>query len=274
VKLFEIYKNIIISETLTEFDKNLFEETVLTEVDTVNLNQLLSESKLLVFEAFGISPSDAGKYFIAGSARLFKNPMLLKYINEVEKMVKKNNPTLVLGDLDVIIPNKKDWDNLYKNYTNIESDFLKKLSKKINKTPEEIKNVFLKYIDNFDKRIYRPGSGGMNLINSDIEVFDVWKPSNMPGYENVKVRPTEEILKNSVKIGGYYYMNVRDIVDYKWQLGREKEKQILKLIGDEIKDVENIKPKPGEDPKKLERRKYVGSEKLFKNIYTILKNKK
>lgn len=263
MKLFEVYKEILI------------EEAILTEVDAVNLNQLLSESNLLVFEAFGIKPSDAGKYFIAGSARLFKNPMLLKYINEVEKLLKKEKSTLVLGDLDVIVPGEEEWKNLYNNYTNVESEFLKKLSQKVNKSPEEIKNIFLKNKDYYDNRIYRPGNGkgGMNFINLDIEAFDIWAPNRLPGYENVKVRSTEETLKNAVKVGGYYYMSVRDVVDYKWQLGREKEEEILKLIGREIKNVENIKSKPGEDPKDLEKRKYGGTEKLFKNIYTILKNK-
>ena len=262
MKLFQVYKEILI------------EEAILTEVDAVNLNQLLSESNLLVFEAFGIKPSDTGKYFIAGSARLFKNPMLLKYINEVERLLKKKESTLVLGDLDVIVPGEEEWKILYNNYTNVESEFLKKLSQKVKKSPEEIKNLFLKNKNNFDKRIYRPGSGngGMNFINLDIEVFDVWDPNRIPGY-NVKVRTTEEIIKNAVKIGGYYYMSVRDVVDYKWQLGREKEEEILKLIGREIRGVENIKIKPNETPKEFEKRKYGGTEKLFKNIYTILKNK-
>jgi len=277
VKLYKTYKDIIYEQRWIKLEKYLSEETILSEIDSVGLNQLLFDAKLLIFDAFGIKPSDTGKYFIAGSARLFKNPKLLKIINEIEKgmgLTDKNRIGLSIGDLDVVVPGKKEWDKLYENYNNVNSEFIIKLSKKIGKSPEEIKNLFLKQDSNWKQGIYRPGNGvgGMNLVDTDIEAFGVWDPSKISG--SIKVRPTKEILSNSVKIGGYYYMSIRDVLHYKWQLKRDKEEGVLNLIGKLFKNIENIKRKPNETEEELEQRKYRGSEKLFKNIYNILGKKK
>jgi hypothetical protein len=266
MKLYETYQNIISDGYWRRLDEYLIGQESINEVDAVNLNQLLNESKFLIFEAFGINPSDGGKYFIAGSARLFKSPNLLKVLNELDKSF-----PLVIGDLDVIIPNKEQWDTLVNNFTNEDSEFLKKLSKKIGE-----KNIPI-VMEKFKKQqesgyvVYRPGKGGLGLTDSDIEVFDEWRPDKVKGGENVRVRTTSEIMSDAVQIGGFYYMNVRDVIDYKWQLNRDKEKEILNLIGKYVKDVDNLKPKEGESPEELEKRKSRGSESLFKNIHRILK---
>ncbi len=99
MKLFEVYESIVSEKVWTRFDDYLANETSLTEIDAVNINELLSEANFLIFEAFGISPSQSGKYFIGGSARLFKNPMLLKVLNK-----KFENFPLSVGDLDIVVP--------------------------------------------------------------------------------------------------------------------------------------------------------------------------
>jgi hypothetical protein len=93
--LYEAYQKMLISESWKKLEEILSNESFVQEIDTVNINDLLSQSRLLIFDAFGIDPSDK-KYFIAGSARLFKNPGLLKVLNKMDK-----NFPLRIGDLDV-----------------------------------------------------------------------------------------------------------------------------------------------------------------------------
>ena len=74
--------------------------------------------------------------------------------------------------------------------------------------------------------IYRPTSDG------SIEVFTEWNPAKAGGqYADTQVRSTEEILQSATPVGGYYYMSFMDIMDYKTKLGREKEKEVVDLIG-------------------------------------------
>lgn len=100
-----------------------------------------------------------------------------------------------IGDLDIIIPNKELW-----------------LKAGLN---EELKNG----------GIYRPTSDG------SIEVFDVWDP-NRGGVEYAKfnVRSTDEILKDATFHDGYFYMSLADIVQYKTNLSRSKEKDVVELF--------------------------------------------
>lgn len=272
MKLYEIYKDVLTSEIWSKLESYLPQDGLITEIDTTNINQLLNEANLLVFEAFGINPSQKGEYFIAGSARLFKNPMLLKVLNQIDKSF-----PLVIGDLDIVVPDKEKWKTLYKNYTDPNSQFLKKLAQKIGE--QNIEGVMNKFEEGwklYGDNIYRPGSSkkGMGLSKNDIEVFSEWRPDLASEGGNVNVRSTDEILKNSVQIGGYNYMSVRDVIDYKWQLSRDKEKEIIDLIGKYIRGIENLKPKYQESPEELEERKHRGAEKLFKNIYNILGKKK
>lgn len=253
MKLYEVYKDIESSKTWARFDEYLHNEGSISEIDAVNINELLNESNLLIFEAFGINPSENGKYFIGGSARLFKNPALLKVLNDLDK-----DFSLSVGDLDVVVPNEEQWKTLYDNYTNKDSEFIKKLGKKIGEKniPTAI-DRFKKQWERFGGKVYRPGKGkdGLGLSKKDIEAFIDWRPDLVKGAKDINVRSTEEILSDSVKLGGRYYMSIYDIFDYKSKLGRKKEEAIVNLL----KKFLNSSQTPQE------------SELLFKNIKNILK---
>ena len=62
-------------------------------------------------------------------------------------------------------------------------------------------------------------------------MFTDWNPAKAGGdYENIKVRSTSDILKDSFQSQGYWFMSLIDIFDYKMKLGRPKEKDILDKI--------------------------------------------
>lgn len=96
MNLTEIYIKEVI---LKEIWKELEEELQLDEVLDAGLSKLLNEADKIVFEKFGIDPSQPGKYFIAGSARLYLFPELREAFNL----------TGTLGDLDIVIPDKNLW---------------------------------------------------------------------------------------------------------------------------------------------------------------------
>lgn len=105
------------------------------------------------------------------------------------------NLTGNLGDLDIIIPDENLW----------------------------VKAGLQKELQNGG--IYRPTQDG------SIEVFTVWDPSKAGGaYADTKVRSTAEIMRGSNSIGGYYYMSLPDVIDYKVKLGRDKEKEVVTLV--------------------------------------------
>lgn len=239
------------SETWSKFDDYLANETSLTEIDATNVNELLKESNVLIFEAFGIEPSQAGKYFIGGSARLFKNPELFKVLNQ-----QFENFPLTVGDLDFVIPGESEWKTLYNNYTNKDSEYLKKVGKIIGeKNIPVVMERFKKQWEQYGGEIYRPGPNGLKLSKKDIEAFTTWRPDLASDAEDgVKVRSTSQILKDAVKVGGRYYMSIYDVFDYKQKLGREKEQAIVQLLGKFL----NSKQTPQE------------SELLFKNIGAVL----
>jgi len=96
-----------------------------------------------------------------------------------------------VGDLDIVIPEAKYW-----------------------------KQAGLE-----GQTLYRPKE------DKSIEAFTEWNPAKAGGeYENVSVRSTSEILKDSFKSQGYWFMSLIDIFDYKMKLGRPKEKDILDKI--------------------------------------------
>jgi len=226
MKLFEVYEDMMFAEVRSKLEE-ILQSGLFQEEGDSKLDELLNIANLFIFEAFGMSPKQKGKYFISGSARLFKHPMLLNVLHEFDPSFE-----LVIGDLDVVVPGEKEWNTLKQNYTNTDSEFLKKVSQKTGKNPEEIKNIFLKQESNWSKGIYRPGNGegGMGLVDTDIEAFTTWDPSRVKGAKDVSVRGQGEILKDSVNIGGYYYMNIYDVFDYKSKLNREKEKQIVQFL--------------------------------------------
>jgi len=61
MKLYELYEEVVTSEAWKKLDEILCDESLIQEVDSVDLNNLLSLSKVLIFEAFGINPKDKGK---------------------------------------------------------------------------------------------------------------------------------------------------------------------------------------------------------------------
>ena len=100
-----------------------------------------------------------------------------------------------IGDLDMVIPDKRLWLNAG-------------LEKEWN-----------------DGGIYRPTNDG------SIEAFNVWDPSRAGGqYASVQVRSTKEVVASSTLINGYYFMSLKDIIDYKMAMNRDKEQDIVNLI--------------------------------------------
>ena len=83
MRLSEVYNDLMVEKAWKKLDEILSNADILQEADPTKLNDLLNKSRVLIFDAFNIKPSER-KYFIAGSARLFKNPMLLKALNEID----------------------------------------------------------------------------------------------------------------------------------------------------------------------------------------------
>ena len=98
-----------------------------------------------------------------------------------------------IGDLDVIVPEKQLWVNA--GLTNAWNN----------------------------NGIYRP--------TNEIEVFNLWLPAKSgEQYANTQVRDTKTILASATFVNGYYFMPIRDIVDYKLKLSREKEAVVVNLV--------------------------------------------
>ena len=167
------------------------EVAVQPKAATGKLASLLQESQKLIFEPFGLEQNKQ-EYFIAGSARLYLYP-------ELQELLKLKP----IGDLDVIVPNKQHWQTL---------------------------NTFLQ--SNPNPRVKQADVNAGRYIPHDfIEAFDQWLPKyDEESAKDFSVRSTAEILKNSKLIDGYYYMSLYDIMDYKLNLNRDKEKQLTTLL--------------------------------------------
>lgn len=213
MKLSEIYEEMIIRDAWNKLEE-AFNETVLLEEGNGKLGALIKEADKVVFKNFGIDPSEK-KYFIAGSARLYLYPGLVDFINDLaEKVEKQYGPQPPKtpsepGDLDIVIPGKEDWNTLKNN-----------LSGKV-----DMEN----FESNFNKKIFRPNELG--LTQMDIEAFDEWAPQRAGGqFSNTKVSSTKDILNRATAFNGYYFMNMYDIINYKFQMGRGKDLKIAELI--------------------------------------------
>jgi len=181
MRLIEIYLKEIF---LKEFWAELEEDLQLDEAIDPGLSKLLGEANKIVFEKFKIKPSEK-KYFIAGSARLYLYPELRDAFN-----LKRS-----IGDLDIVIPDKKLWKG-----AGLEEEFQA-------------------------GGIYKPTSDG------SIEVFTEWNPAKLGGeYADTEVRSTNEIFQSASPVGKYYYMSFFDVMDYKTKLGREKENEVVNMI--------------------------------------------
>ena len=190
-------KEILVKEILLkEFCEHLEETTAAMKSVQGKLARLLDDSKDLVFKPFGITAKDP-KYFIAGSARLYLYPQLAEILKLKE-----------VGDLDMVVPGRAEWEKVY-NYN------------QQNPNPE-IEEGELK------KGIWRP------TADDSIEAFTKWAP-NLAKTKDAKdfsVRDTNAILADSIKtpIGGYYFMSLYDIMDYKLNMNRPKEQAITKYL--------------------------------------------
>jgi len=195
MKLSKIYQ-----ETLNEgnvwkkLESILRNGETLTEGLSGGLEPLLKEANTVIFAKFKINPKDK-VYFISGSARLYLYPDL---IAELNKMDPKNFP-LTVGDLDMVIPNKQIWENAGLG------EFLK-------------------------TGIYRPYQLNPPATKMNIEAFTVWAPNRTPGYENIEVRSEQEIFTDLEQFEGYWFMGLKDVIDYKDKMKRDKEVALSELI--------------------------------------------
>lgn len=99
-----------------------------------------------------------------------------------------------IGDLDIIIPNKQSW---------IDAGLEKEWN---------------------EGGIYRPEG------NTSIEVFNIWDPSKAGGeYADTNVRSSSQIMADMINYGGYNFMSLKDVMDYKLKLARDKEHDVVDL---------------------------------------------
>jgi hypothetical protein len=180
----------LIKEFSDDLEKSISEASV---SPSSRLKMLLRKADSTVFKPFGIKPSQQ-KYFIAGSARIYLYPELVKSLN-----------LKPIGDLDIVVPDNTYWNHVEKYIQQYPNDAV---------GPKEI-----------EMKRYSP------TPEEDIDVFDAWLPKyDEESTGNFEVRNTDIILKNARNLGGYYYMSFYDIIDYKFALKREKEKPIIDLL--------------------------------------------
>ena len=94
-------KNILRESLLREFCNDL--ESTLNEAAVsppARMKGFLKEADEFVFKPLGVKPNEQ-KYFIAGSARLYLYPELIKALK-----------LKTIGDLDLVVPDNKHWDDL------------------------------------------------------------------------------------------------------------------------------------------------------------------
>jgi hypothetical protein len=182
---------------LKKFCEDLEESLQLAEnIGNADLSSLLQKAEETIFPRFGIKSNQPNKYFIGGSAHLHLYP-------EVSALL-KDKP----GDLDIVIPGDDEWKYLVKYLDH----------NKIKYDKEEVA-----------QGIFRPeGKEG------PIEAFKEWDPAKLDPekYKDTRFTPTPVILRTSNRksIGGYYFMPLYDIVDYKMKLNRTKEEGITNLL--------------------------------------------
>lgn len=186
----------IFEETLNEnnvwkkLESILKQHNQLDEGVGAQMSLYLQEANKVIFDKFNIKPNSEKGTYFIAGSARF-----YLYPELVVEMVKLDPtfPTL-MGDLDIVIPNPEIW-----------------------------KNAGLgKFLET---GIYRP------LSEKNIEAFTVWDPSKAGGaYANVEVRSQSDIIASSELDFGYWFMGLEDVLDYKGQMGRTKEKPIADLI--------------------------------------------
>ena len=222
MKLREILAKEVI---LQEFCDYLEESSAV--VTNQKLAKLIKTSEKLIFEPFGIKPTDP-KYFIAGSARLYLYPDLIGILD-----LKK------VGDLDMVIPGEQEWENALQYMTGKpqqqsqgEPSNLKEGEDSSTPIDEKARIYVKKYVKpaDFSKGIWRPTPNGA------IEAFTKWSPqlAKDTSAKDFQVRSSDVILQDAVKrpINGYFFMPMVDIVGYKLALNRSKEQKIVEYLMD------------------------------------------
>ena len=208
-------KEILVKEVLLREFCNYLEEGSDAASIQAKLAKLIDASQDLIFKPFGITPKDP-KYFIAGSARLYLYKDLRKILNLKD-----------VGDLDMVIPGKQEWIKARKYWTEISSDQIKsEVTSEESTASQQIKSEVTS--EELDKNIWRPTS------DNSIEAFNKWAPqlAGVKGVKDFSVRSSDDILQEAIKnpIGGYYFMPMIDIIDYKLALNREKEQEIVEYL--------------------------------------------
>ena len=196
-------KKIRLQELLRERMMHLFCEELETQIkESVEVNPkleaFLNEAQGIIFDKMEVKPTDKGRYFVAGSARLYLYPDLAAIMNL------KGDP----GDLDIVVTDPNAW---------------KVLESKIDSIDPKLRN------DVANNRIFRPTAPGNTL-----EAFDEWKPGlavkDKSEVKDTSVRSTDKIQADAKLVKGYYYMSMYDILDYKLKLGRDKEKLLAEYL--------------------------------------------
>jgi hypothetical protein len=179
---------------LKKFCESLEEELNESEAPSSELTTLLSEAKIKVFDKYKIDPKTQ-TYFLAGSARLHLYPKLQEVMNV--------GP---IGDLDIVIPK------------------LPEITKKLAQTPTDTNTK----TNNSSKPIEPVEPGTKIAVTDKIEIFDKWDPTKAKpeGAKDFSIRSTDEILKSAKSVKGYWYMSLYDVMDYKLNLNRDKEKNL------------------------------------------------
>jgi hypothetical protein len=179
---------------LKKFCESLEEELNESEAPSSELTTLLSEAKIKVFDKYKIDPKTQ-TYFLAGSARLHLYPKLQEVMNV--------GP---IGDLDIVIPK------------------LPEITKKLAQTSTDTNTK----TNNSSKPIEPVEPGTKIAVTDKIEIFDKWDPTKAKpeGAKDFSIRSTDEILKSAKSVKGYWYMSLYDVMDYKLNLNRDKEKNL------------------------------------------------
>jgi hypothetical protein len=201
---------------LKKFCESLEEELNESETPSSGLTTLLNEAKIKVFDKYKIDPKTQ-TYFLAGSARIHLYPKLQEVMNV--------GP---IGDLDIVIPT------------------LPAITQKLVTTPTDTDTK-----TNDSSKPIEPVEPGIKIAVTDkIEIFDKWDPAKAKpeGAKDFSVRSTSDILKDAKFVEGYWYMSLFDVMDYKLNLNRDKEKNLTielsnYLNAQDINEKINIKQK-------------------------------
>lgn len=195
MKLYEIYEEALNERNVwRQLEEILKHNKSMNEVVDDNMQTYLNAADKFILKPFNIDKSKR-LYFIAGSARLYLYPDLVKELNALDPLF-----PLIMGDLDIVIPFEQTW---------IDANMGEYL----------------------EQGIYRPYALKPPITNINVEAFQVWDPKKVGGiYSQVQVRSNSQIMSELEEDGGYWFMALQDVLDYKGQMNRAKEAAVAQLI--------------------------------------------